>query len=58
MSENQEDVGGPPCEICGEPMTFLRATPKVGALPELQSFICTECGDVRAIEIEERGPTV
>ena len=49
MSENQEDIGEPPCEICGEPMTFLRATPKVGALPELQTF-----SDVRAIEIEER----
>jgi hypothetical protein len=42
--------------MCGRPMTFVRATPKLGALPALQTFICSECGDVRAIEIEE-GPT-
>jgi len=53
MSENSEDVGEQLCEICGGPMTFVRATPKLGALPALQTFICTECGDVRAIEIEE-----
>ena len=54
MSENPEDVGEPPCETCGGRMTFVRATPALGALPALQTFICTECGDVRAIEIEER----
>jgi hypothetical protein len=58
MSENSGDVGEPPCEICGEPMTFfLQTTPTLGSLPALQTFICTECGDVRAIEIEERAPT-
>jgi len=57
MSENQKDVGGPPCEMCGRLMTFVRATPKLGALPALQTFICTDCGDVRAIEIEERPAT-
>jgi len=29
----------------------------IGANPALQTFICTECGDVRAIEIEERPAT-
>jgi len=57
MSENQKDVGGPPCEMCGRLMTFVRATPKLGALPALQTFVCTDCGDVRAIEIEERPAT-
>ena len=57
MSENQEDVGGPPCEICGELMTFVRATPKLGALPALETFVCIKCGDVRAIEIEEQSAT-
>ena len=57
MSANPKDVGEPPCEICGGRMAFVRATPALGALPALQTFICTECGDVRAIEIEERPAT-
>jgi hypothetical protein len=57
MSEKLDDVCGPPCDFCGEQMTFMETTPKIGMLPELQTFICTECGDVRAIEIEERPAT-
>jgi len=57
MSENSKDADGLSCESCGKPMTFVVTTPKLGALPALQTFICTECGDVRAIEIEERPAT-
>ena len=56
MPEDSEQVviGGPLCETCGELMTFMRATPNVGALPALETFRCIKCGDVRAIELEER----
>ena len=56
MSEGseQEDIGGPLCETCGELLTFIRATPKVGALPALETFSCIKCGDVKAIEVNER----
>jgi len=56
MSEDseQEDIDGPLCETCGELMTFMRATPRVGALSALETFRCIKCGDVRAIEVEER----
>ena len=59
MSEGseQDDIGGPQCETCGELMTFVRATQKLGALPALETFICIKCGDVRAIEVEERPAT-
>ena len=59
MSEGseQEDIGGPLCDTCGELMTFMRAAPKVGALPALETFSCIKCGDVRAIEVEERPAT-
>ena len=52
-----DDIGSPLCETCGELMTFVRATQKLGALPALETFICIKCGDVRAIEIEERPAT-
>ena len=56
MSEGleQDDFREPLCETCGELMTFIRATPKVGALAALETFSCIKCGDVRAIEVEEQ----
>lgn len=43
----------PTCEYCGEPMTFERTTPKSALMPELQTFICADCGDAETVEITE-----
>jgi hypothetical protein len=31
------------CPSCGEPMRFTRTVPKVGNLPEMQTFECRLC---------------
>jgi hypothetical protein len=31
------------CPCCGEPMRFARTVPKVGELPEMQTFECRLC---------------
>jgi hypothetical protein len=31
------------CPSCGEPMRFARTVPKVGDLPEMQTFECRLC---------------
>ena len=31
------------CPSCGEPMRFARTVPKVGELPEMQTFECRLC---------------
>jgi transposase-like protein len=40
------------CELCGAPMKMVRVAPRIGGLPELQTFLCKECN--HAIT-EERG---
>ena len=47
---NKEKIASPPCELCGGGMTFVHSIPKVASFPELLTFICTKCGDVRTIE--------
>jgi len=42
----------PICLICGSPMAVDRVHPKVGRFPELKTFRCDNCGDVRTIEQE------
>jgi len=46
-----EKICAPSCEHCGEPMTFERMTPKSALIPELRTFVCSECGDVETIEV-------
>jgi hypothetical protein len=46
-----EKICAPFCEHCGEPMTFERMTPKSALIPELRTFVCSECGDVETIEV-------
>ena len=41
------------CIVCGAPMTLERVTPKLGALPELRTFRCIECGIVRTRDSKE-----
>jgi hypothetical protein len=50
MPRDQNQVSDLPCELCGATMTFVESTPKVGPFPELLTFLCTECGDVRTVE--------
>jgi hypothetical protein len=32
------------CPTCCKPMRFARSTPGIGALPELKTYDCKECG--------------
>jgi len=34
----------PCCPSCGAVMRFVRSIPKIGGLPELQTFECRACG--------------
>ena len=52
MSE-EENIPKLPCVLCGTPMMLVRVTPKLGAFPELRTFVCIACGDVRSVEIKE-----
>ena len=49
-----EKICAPSCEHCGEPMTFERMTPKSALMPELRTFVCSQCGDVETIEVITR----
>src|ERR1035441_2349712 len=40
----------PPCPTCGKPMTLAQIAPKVASFPELHTFRCHACGDVRTVE--------
>ena len=51
MNEMNEKICAPSCEHCGEPMTFERMTPKSALIPELRTFVCSECGDIETIEV-------
>ena len=46
-----EKICAPSCEHCGEPMTFEHMTPKSALIPELRTFVCSECGEVETIEV-------
>jgi hypothetical protein len=40
------------CPKCGAAMRLVRVTPRLGALPELRTFRCTDCGHVVTVEVE------
>jgi len=52
---NDAEFGTPPCPSCGRPMRFLRAVPRLGALPELRSYQCAICGVTytEAVELDD-----
>src|SRR6516165_7347933 len=50
-NEMNEKICAPSCEHFGEPMIFERMTPKSALIPELRTFVCSECGDVETIEV-------
>ena len=39
----------PACPACGKAMTFARAVPRLGPLPELRSFHCLTCREVSTV---------
>jgi len=43
----------PDCLACGALMVFVVAVPRLGGLPELQTFQCEVCGEVITNEVEE-----
>lgn len=53
MPEDEADGASPECAFCATPraMMLVRITPKLGAMPELRTFLCSECGDVRTQEV-------
>ncbi len=44
----------PLCPSCGRPMGFVRAVPRLGALPELRTYECKACA-VTYTEAAEQG---
>jgi hypothetical protein len=52
---SDDDIQGPLCTYCltPKPMRLVRVTPKVGVMPELHTFLCSECGDVTTREVNE-----
>jgi len=41
------------CMSCGQPMKLVRVTPRLGGLPELQTFECRPCGSVVTKPIDD-----
>jgi len=41
------------CPRCGKPMRLARSIPGIGALPELLTFACKECGEVITVAKED-----
>lgn len=46
----------PAQSCCGAPMTLVRIDPKVSSFPELRTFRCDICGDIRTIEVGMANP--
>src|SRR5665647_853658 len=54
MPQDYNQPPSPPCLTCGKLMTLAHIVPKVASFPELHTFRCRACGDVRTIEQETR----
>ncbi len=39
------------CPRDGKTMTLVRVTPKLGAMPELRTYRCEQCGTVETVEV-------
>jgi len=44
----------PICPNCGRAMKLARVTPRLGGLPELQTFECRPCGVTLTEAVEDR----
>ena len=43
------------CPKCGNPMSWLHAIPKLGGLPELETFRCYFCNEVLTVAAAKEG---
>jgi hypothetical protein len=41
------------CPCRGEAMALVRVNPRLGALPELRTYRCGQCGAVETIEVKQ-----
>jgi hypothetical protein len=41
----------PYCSHCSRYMTLVRSLPKLGGMPELDTYRCAGCGNVQTIEV-------
>ena len=48
----------PDCTCSGEGLTLVWEQPGVGAMPELRTYRCPECGHVETIELSHIAPKV
>jgi hypothetical protein len=37
---------------CGQPMKLVKAVPRIGSYPELQTYRCDRCHNVEMVELE------
>jgi transposase-like protein len=49
-----DNPNAPICPSCGRPMELARITPRLGGLPELQTFVCRACGETLTEAVENR----
>jgi transposase-like protein len=54
MSMNSANPNTPICPSCGRPMELARITPRLGGLPELQTFVCRACSETLTEAVENR----
>lgn len=47
----------PLCPSCGRPMRFVRAIPRLGALPELRTYECLACAVTYTDAVERDAET-
>ena len=47
-----DDADTPLCASCGKPMRFVRAVPRLAALPELRTYECEPCGVTYTAAVE------
>ena len=54
MSINQMSTrkASPVCSICSEPMQLKTTIPQAHIFPQLQTFQCASCGNLRTVEDE------
>ncbi len=43
-TKSEPTPDAPLCPNCGQTMRFVRAVPRLGALPELRTYECKPCG--------------
>ena len=55
-SEGADTISSRSCGDCGRIMTLSVALPRLSALPALQNYRCTTCGNVELDVLEHFGP--